>query len=361
MKALGVARSLLGATLLWGSAGAAGYAIAWTVRSHDAAAHVMSTGDAGLAGAKSYDASSDCKTSVPKDGQLAGYLEVPTLDLKAPVEQGESQQVLSAAIGHDVSSVWPGADGTAVLAAHDVSYFSRIGSLPLGAEVIYVDACRTVTFEVTGHKIVKSGSPVANSAGPTVVLDTCYPNDALWWTPDRELVEAKEVSSRPTSHLSPSHTKAAKAMAPIAVPAPPSLVAQGLTLDTNPTLLGTMSVTGKPDADFVQSPGPLDVEQAALTAYYGALHALETGNQSWWQAVAPGVSFPSALSGASVEEYLTRLTVDVEATGMRPYAAVLRAEVELDSPSDGTVDVSLEVVTAIHDGELTVTRWAASP
>ncbi|HET9093406.1 MAG TPA: class D sortase [Acidimicrobiales bacterium] len=359
MRPVAVARSVVGATLLWGSAAVGGYAVSWTLRSEHAAHRVDSSGGTHLASSAGFDASTSCRAGTPRVGQLAGFVEIPSLSLRAPVEQGESGPVLSDAVGHDVSSVWPGADGTAVLAAHDVSYFARIGSLRPGSRIVYVSACRRVTFEVTGHRIVPSGSPVADSSGPTLVLDTCWPNDALWWTPDRELVLAREVSSRPAARHSSSSSR--PATPPIAVPAPPALLAEGLTLDTNPTLLGTMAVTGSPASSFVESPGPLEVEQAALTAYYGTLHAIASGRRDWFDALAPHVAFPAALSGSSVAGYLTRLTVDVEAAGTRPTGALLTAEVDLRSPSGTTTPARITVTCRIAGGELLVGGWRWAP
>lgn len=360
MRALGLARIAAGAALLWGSAAAAGYAVAWTVRSHETSDRVLAEGKSRLSAEKAYDAGTSCRAATPASGELAGFLEVPRLHLKAPVEQGESEAVLSAAVGHDTSSAWPGQDGTAVLAAHDVSWFSRIGTLRPGDRIVYVSSCRTVTFSVTGHRIVPSGSPVANSAGPTLVLDTCWPNDALWWTPDRELVAAREVSSAETARSALEPGAAAPA-APVAVPAPPALVAEGLTLDTNPTLLGTMQVSGSPDPRLVQSPELLDVEQAALTAYYGTLHALAQGSRPYFADLAPGLTFPARLAGYKVSEYLSRLHVDLVATGEQVSGAVLSAEVALSAPSGAVSDVTLLVASRIGHGELTVTSWRATP
>ena len=366
MRALTAVRSVVGATLLWGSAAGGGYAIAWTMRSHHAASGVIADGAARLAASKAFDAGTSCRAGAPSTGQLAALLEIPKLALRAPVEQGETETVLSAAVGHDAASAWPGEDGTAVLAAHDVSWFARIGSLGRGAVLRYVSACRTITFEVTGHRIVPSGAPVANTPAPSLVLDTCWPNDALWWTPDRELVTAREVSSTATTGRALQGARGARATqplrtTPIAVPAPPDLVAQGLTLDTNPTLLGTMQVTGRPAAAFVQSPEPLDVEQAALTAYYATIHAVSSDRRDWFSAVAPRVAFPSLLAGSSVAQYLTRLAVDVEASGTRAQGAVLSASVDLKSAAGAVSTVTLVVNCAVRDGELLVTGWHTTP
>jgi sortase A len=369
VKPLSLARSVVGATMLWASAAGAGYSIAWTLRSHATGDALVHSGQARLSDTKAYDAAAGCRAGTPAVGQIAGLLKVPALSLTAPVEQGETDAVLSAAVGHDVSSVWPGQDGTTVLAAHDVSYFARIGTLRPGDLVVYVSACRTTTYRVTGHRIVPSGSPVADTATPTLVLDTCWPNNALWWTPDRELVTAVEISSHPNASAEPLAGRGAAGdrsssnagNAPIGVPAPPALVAQGLTLDTNPTLLGTMQVTGHPSSAFVQSPEPLDVEQAALTAYYGTLHALAAGRQDWFAAVAPHVRFPGSLAGSRVTQYLTRLTISIEASGSKPSVAVLMATVTLTAPSGATTDGNLVVSCVIRGGELVVSGWRFSP
>ncbi len=360
MKPLALARSLLGASLLWGSAGAAGYAISWTIRSHEASAGLMRVAGGRLAAERAYDAGTSCRAAAPRAGQLAGFLEVPRLGLRAPVEEGESAAVLSAAVGHDPASVWPGSDGTAVLAAHDVSFFSRVGRLSPGDKVVYVSACRTVTFIVTGHRIVRSGSPVANTSSPSLVLDTCWPNDALWWTPDRELVTARELSSRPTARGSALAGPRAvfHPGQPVAVPVPPALSAEGLTLDTNPTLLGTMTFAGRPAPSLVQSPEPLDVEEAALTAYYGALHSITGGEKSWFSALAPGVAFPASLAGGHIAYYLSRLAVVLQANGPQVEGVDLSAAVAFASPG-GLRQLRLDVAMVIRNGELRIVSLKA--
>ncbi|MGA2531304.1 MAG: hypothetical protein ABSG36_19375, partial [Acidimicrobiales bacterium] len=62
--------------------------------------------------------------SESREPTLPAIISVPTLGLQAPVLQGLSDAVLSDAVGHDASSVWPGSKGISVLLAHDVSYFS---------------------------------------------------------------------------------------------------------------------------------------------------------------------------------------------------------------------------------------------
>ena len=127
---------------------------------------------------------------------VAGLLEAPKISLTAPVQQGTSDAVLNVAVGHDASSVWPGTDGTAVFNAHDVSYFLNIDHLSAGDRLVYQTACNEYDFVVQGHAVVTAGSPVYNTPGPSVTLVTCWPTNALWFTPDRYVVTAVEVGKR---------------------------------------------------------------------------------------------------------------------------------------------------------------------
>ena len=94
-----------------------------------------------------------CRPILPsKDSSsthLAGILEVPQLQLRAPVLQGLGDPVLNIAVGHDPVSPWPGEMGESVVEAHDVSYFSGISSLKPGSQIIWHDACAESVFKVT--------------------------------------------------------------------------------------------------------------------------------------------------------------------------------------------------------------------
>jgi LPXTG-site transpeptidase (sortase) family protein len=225
----------------------------------------------------------------PAGQRPAGLLEVPALGMVAPVLQGTDDSVLDDAVGHDPASVWPGQVGTSVLSAHDVTWFSRIGRLKPGNEVRYVTPCRTYTYKVTSHAIVAAGSPVYNVGTARLVLDTCYPLDALYITSSRYLVYADLTGSAPT------HARAAVPgiWRPPAVPAPAKLAAQGLDLAHNPTPLGTLRLTGSPSRAWTQSSAPLQFQAAALAEYFGIIrsadrllrlaachHAARRGNQA---------------------------------------------------------------------------------
>jgi sortase A len=294
---------------------------------------------------------------------VRGVLTVPTIGLKAPVEEGTDDATLAVAVGHIVASVWPGATGTSILAAHDVSYFVHIDQLHTGAAVDYVTPCTTYHFAVSGHQVVKAGSPVYNSSGPTLMLETCWPTDALWFTPDRLLVTATEVGTSPTpgSVGGSVGTTAGSGATPPAVPAPADLVDQGLTLATNSIPMGTLTETGSPPLSWTESPAPLAIESSALQAFIGGLKAAEQGNDGWWHALVPGgPPMPAALRGATVPDWHQGLDVAIATDGSTATGVTLTATV---SVSGGVAPglYALQVGESLHHGTLTVASFTLTP
>lgn len=353
MKRLG--RILLGVALLWGALGVLGYRLGW--QSH--AAHART---ALLRYAPSPEplqgSATPCSTepaTPASDGVLTGVLTIPKLGVKAPVESGTSDQILNDAVGHFDGFAWPGQEGTSVLLAHDVSYFGRLASLQPGDQVSYQSGCETYTFTVTGHQIVKNGAPVPSLPGKAVVLDTCWPTDALWYTPDRYLVEAVQsqvsVGNAPAAPARPSFPTN------YAGTASPALQATGLTLETNEEPMGTMAFQGSPSAEWEQSPAPLALEEAALADYFGGYHAATAGNSTWWSSVAPGVPMPAPMAGARPGlSSASALNVTITAAGSQPSTVLLHTVLPLYGGSNPAT-YAVDVTEAVHGTTVTVTNW----
>jgi LPXTG-site transpeptidase (sortase) family protein len=287
-----------------------------------------------------------------------GLLEAPGLGLVAPVLQGTGDPVLNDAVGHDPASVWPGQQGTSVLSAHDVTWFSRLAQLKPGNRVRYVTPCWTYTYAVTAHAVVAAGSPVYNTAAARLVLATCYPLNALYITADRYLVYASLVGSSPT-HA----TAAVPGTWPIpAVPAPARLVAQGLGLTQNPTPLGTLRLTGPPSRAWAQSNAPFQFEAAALAEYFGITRSASQQERAWWAALAPSVPMSAAgpLWGGRISAYDSSLLITLRARGTRAAAATLAATVTVTGP-DGTGSYQLTVSETVGHGNLLVTQVGITP
>ncbi len=241
----------------------------------------------------------------------AGLVKIPALSLTAPVLQGLSDAALAVAAGHDPASTWPGYRGESIVESHDVSFFSRIGDLHVGQTVIWIDHCAESTFKVIGHEVVSPGTmlpPPPNDRG--LALITCYPTNALFFVPDRYvLLTALVTQGRASTTPGPVHVVTPQ----LKVPAPPALVAQGLTLSQSDVLVGLMKITGSASPAWVQGPASLDLEALALESYIGAEKAIAQGNTTWWKDLAePGLAMPPAWSNSldtNVTEDMSGTTV----------------------------------------------------
>ncbi len=217
----------------------------------------------------------DCNAT-GSGGGAQGLLLIPKVGVTAPVLEGTDDEQLNVAVGHVPASVWPGTAGNSVLAAHDVSYFQNISQLQPGDRIVYEAPCTTYVFQVQSHAVVHEGAPVYNTATPSITLVTCWPTNALFFTPNRYLVTANQVSSYPTTSTS-SRTYLAAAPAPT-VNVPADLAAQGVTLATYSLPMGTLTVNGTPDPEWANTTDPLLVQGSGVQAYIAAVKAL-TQNQ----------------------------------------------------------------------------------
>lgn len=355
-----IAATATGAVLIWASLAFVGYATGWTIHKHKAnaqlVAQVKTPAQPGAA----------CVESTPQQGQLAGVIDVPTLSLTAPVEQGTDDAELNVAAGHAPASVWPGQNGSSVLLAHDVSYFVHLGDLKPGDLITYRNQCQRWTFQVTGSKVVNAGDDITNSAGPTLVLDTCWPTNALFYTSQRLLVSAALVANPVTpptksNKKGTTTTTTAPLTAPsvatvnYTTPAPPALVAQGLTLDQNSTPMGTMTLTGQTSQAFQQSPNPLGLTAASLQAYFGGIHAAEQNRSDWWAAIAPGVTMPKALEGTTITGHNSPLNVAIDSQGGAVSTVTLTSTITVGGSNGGTYDQS--VTLGVAGPVVTIRQW----
>jgi len=279
----------LGAALLVVGVLGVGYPLWWNHRATTGGAALLAAADASV-----LTASSSCPTSpwsAAKPVNAPGILEVPSLGLVAPVLDGLGDNVLNVAVGHVTGAPWPGAPGEAMVEAHDVSYFAQLGHIRAGATVVWITRCERAEFKVLSTAVSAPGAVVhapVNDAG--LALVTCYPTNALWWTPKRFVVSTELVSSKVGPQTLPRLQGALK----LNVPVPPALAAQGLSLSQNQLVLGVMLFSGSPKANWIEGPAPLDVEADALTVFFGAEKAARARNAGWWRAVAPGVAMPSS-------------------------------------------------------------------
>jgi LPXTG-site transpeptidase (sortase) family protein len=286
--------------------------------------------------------------------EVDGLLQARSIGLTAPVVQGTGDPQLDVAVGHDPSSAWPGPPGAMVLEAHDVTWFSQIDGLHPGDVITYTGDCHLFKYEVTGGKVVSAGSPIDSTAAPTMVLVTCYPLNALFFTSQRFIVDARLVSSTQT-HSAP--IAAALPPAPV-VDAPAALAAQGLSLSGNQVPLGTLAITGSPASVWQQSPRPLQAEAALLELYFGAVRSAQQEQSTWWQQLAPGVPFADAgaLADATIVGNEARVEPTLVAAGDQVTGATLTVEPRLTGgPAAGAYKVTM--TATVQSGQFVITGW----
>jgi sortase A len=243
----------------------------------------------------------------------AGLVQIPALSLTAPVLNGLSDGVLAVAAGHDPASPWPGGVGESVLESHDVSYFSEIGRLTAGADVVWIHHCEELTFRVIGHEILNPGDLIYPPAdGRGLALITCYPTDALFYTPERfVLLTALVATNRETGTPGPLHVVTPG----VKVPAPRDLVAQGLQLANSGVLVGYLRLTGSPSAAWAEGPASLDLESLALESYIGAEKTIARNDTRWWTYLAvPDLAMPPTAWSNALD---TNVTEDIAGNSVR--------------------------------------------
>lgn len=132
---------------------------------------------------------------LPADGALIGHITITKLKLLAPLVEGTSLHILAASAGHLNTSVLPGEVGTTVLAAHDVTYFHHIDELQRGDIITVTTSQGTFDYQVTSHAVIHVGDNVNNTGYPSLVLETCYPLNALTLVNSRYVVYANLLAS----------------------------------------------------------------------------------------------------------------------------------------------------------------------
>jgi len=341
-------------------------------RSHTVGSALIRNEQAAIAGASRAGAASTCSsagsspsgtaaaTAPAPNGTPApiGILEAPAIGLRAPVVEGVGNAELNVAVGHVPASVLPGQIGTAVLSAHDVSWFSRINHLHPGATVSFVEPCRTFRYRVVRGAVVRSGSPIYSTLVPELALVTCYPLNALFLTPDRYVLTAELVGVTDTARSMSGTSTPAVLPPPLVVPAPAALEAQGLTLATNDAPLGTLDFQGDPSAAVQESPVPMQVEASVLELYFAAVLSAEQDRPTWWSVLAPSVPFADAgpLVGATIERNDASVVPTLDIDGASFTGASVSAEPELvGGGAPGVYHLTMR--TVVHGETLVVTGW----
>ena len=107
-------------------------------------------------------------------------LQIPSIQVDAPIVLGDGWEQLKKGVGQNVSSVNPGQTGNVILSAHNDVYgelFRYLDKLTPGDQVILYTQQRQYVYVVDRTAIVEPTAVevMASSGSPTVTLISCYP------------------------------------------------------------------------------------------------------------------------------------------------------------------------------------------
>jgi sortase A len=118
---------------------------------------------------------------IPTPGpEQAVRIQIPALDIDAPIVTGDGWEQLKKGVGHHLGSANPGETGNLVLSAHNDIFgeiFRHLDQLQTGDEIIVYTNQRSYTYVVTVTKVVEPTQVevMAPTHNATTTLISCYP------------------------------------------------------------------------------------------------------------------------------------------------------------------------------------------
>ncbi len=111
---------------------------------------------------------------------VIGTIEIPALDLSAPLHQGIELSTIDHGPSHWPGTALPGEPGNVVVAGHRVTNtrpFRHLDTLQEGDPVIFTVEGRRWVYRVTGHEVVDEYAMwiTDQTPGPTATLFACHP------------------------------------------------------------------------------------------------------------------------------------------------------------------------------------------
>ena len=107
-------------------------------------------------------------------------IQIPAIQIDAPVVQGDGWEQLKKGVAQNVHSVNPGQNGNVILSAHNDVYgelFRYLDKLVAGDQVILYTQQRQYVYVVDRTAVVEPTAVevMASTGNPTVTLISCYP------------------------------------------------------------------------------------------------------------------------------------------------------------------------------------------
>jgi len=107
-------------------------------------------------------------------------IRVPSIDVEAPVVEGDDWEALKQGAGHHVGSANPGESGNCIISAHNDIFGEIFRDLPdvdLGDEVFVYTASQVYRYVVTQKRFIEPDdvSVMYPTSSPVLTLISCYP------------------------------------------------------------------------------------------------------------------------------------------------------------------------------------------
>jgi sortase A len=118
---------------------------------------------------------------IPTQGpEQAIRIQIPSINVDAPIVQGDGWEQLKKGVGQHIGSVNPGQEGNLVLTAHNDVFgeiFRYLDELKKGDQIIVYTNQRAYTYVITGSEIVEPTQVevMAPTSQETITLISCYP------------------------------------------------------------------------------------------------------------------------------------------------------------------------------------------
>lgn len=116
----------------------------------------------------------------PASPEQAIRIQIPAIDVDAPIVQGDGWEQLKKGVGQHLGSPNPGQVGNVVLSAHNDVYgeiFRYLDQLQPGDEIIVFTQQRQYVYVISGTQAVEPTQVevMAQTSTPTTTLISCYP------------------------------------------------------------------------------------------------------------------------------------------------------------------------------------------
>jgi sortase A len=133
-------------------------------------------------------------SAIPADG-LIGRLDIPRLNISAPVEAGEDASVLDFAVGYLPDTPLPWKPGNSAFAAHRDRLFRPLERIRVGDDIRLSTIHGDFQYKVTRSLVVNPKDLWVLDPSPDadLTLITCFPFEYVGRAPKRFIVQARKI------------------------------------------------------------------------------------------------------------------------------------------------------------------------